>query len=395
MKLEIMVKGEKAWCETAIKPLTTGTRGIVAGFTFIGTDWDDLIKNAVFSGSGKTIVMLNIGNEVKVPWECLESESLLRIGVEGRRGDGTIVFPTVFANCGEIVRGCDDTQGSEGTVPTPTEVEQLQAEIVANAENIATNAGNIDALTEEVATHDHDIATLKTSKASTASLAQTNSKLDAEITRATNAETLLEQSDIILGNKIDAEAEERMSADQALDTRVTALEEGGGGHGGGSTVTVRPILTSGTKVAEINVNGNEFDLFAPPAGMTRKILRLVAVGTGWEIRDYYTAQTLTFDAVKGYISDVSNYVVCVYGNSKLRPQYVSTNELMMIGLDRASSEAKILRILMTPTSTAYQTFALAGKEDLTSGVRDVIIGGNSVVTGGVAVIPVWDGSVSE
>lgn len=49
-----------------------------------------------------------------------------------------------------------------------------------------------------------------------------------------------------------------------LDGRVEYLEEHGGGGGGtGSVVTVNPILTSGTKVAEITVNGSKKDIYSP------------------------------------------------------------------------------------------------------------------------------------
>ena len=37
-------------------------------------------------------------------------------------------------------------------------------------------------------------------------------------------------------------------------------------HGGGSDVTVTPALLSGTKIAEISVDGNSTDLFAPNGG---------------------------------------------------------------------------------------------------------------------------------
>lgn len=97
--------------------------------------------------------------------------------------------------------------------------------------------------------------------------------------------------------------------------------------------------------------------------MSRYIVRLVQNGSTYTVQDYNTNQTLSFDQLKSAISDTSNYVVCVYGNSKLRPQYVSSGEMMFIGLDRASAEAKILRLIVTPSRVSYETFALAGKGD--------------------------------
>lgn len=50
------------------------------------------------------------------------------------------------------------------------------------------------------------------------------------------------------------------------EERITVLEAGGGGGGTGSVVVVNPILTSGTKIAEISVNGSKKNLYAPNGG---------------------------------------------------------------------------------------------------------------------------------
>ena len=53
---------------------------------------------------------------------------------------------------------------------------------------------------------------------------------------------------------------------EAITNLKESLEEmlqGGGGTGTGSIVVVNPILTSGTKVAEITVNGSKKTLYAP------------------------------------------------------------------------------------------------------------------------------------
>lgn len=98
--------------------------------------------------------------------------------------------------------------------------------------------------------------------------------------------------------------------------------------------------------------------------MARYILRLEKVGNAFVVKDYVTNSALTFDQIKTAVSNTANYVVCLYGNSKLRPQYVSTGEMMFIGLDRASAEAKVLRMLVTPTSVSYETYSLASKTDI-------------------------------
>lgn len=148
--------------------------------------------------------------------------------------------------------------------------------------------------------------------------------------------------------------------------------------------------------------------------MKRYIVRLVKTGDNYVVQDYYTQAALSFDELKAAISDTSNYVVCVYGNSKLRPQYVSTSEMMFIGLDRASADAKVLRLLVTPTRTAYEVFSLASASDVSGkytlpstgipeadlaedvqeklnsggGISDVQINSTSIVQDGVANIPI-------
>lgn len=161
-----------------------------------------------------------------------------------------------------------------------------------------------------------------------------------------------------------------------------------------------------------------------PEKMQRYIIRLVAVGSGWQMQKYESGEVLTFPVLLAAIRDTSNYVVVVYGNSKLRPQYVSTNEMMFIGLDRASSSSKILRIIFTPSRLTYETFEIAEKsfvaeeyqEKLESGqniktvngysllgqgnivisggggggggaVDDVVMEGASIVANGIATIP--------
>lgn len=58
--------------------------------------------------------------------------------------------------------------------------------------------------------------------------------------------------------------------------------EDGSGGGGGSTVTVTQVLTSGTKIATIGVDGTDTDLFAPSGGgggSTVSVTQIQSTGT--------------------------------------------------------------------------------------------------------------------
>ena len=54
-------------------------------------------------------------------------------------------------------------------------------------------------------------------------------------------------------------------AEVTIDGVATKLYAPSGG-GGGSTVTVTPIVTTGTKIATIGVDQNSYDLYAPSGG---------------------------------------------------------------------------------------------------------------------------------
>lgn len=49
----------------------------------------------------------------------------------------------------------------------------------------------------------------------------------------------------------------------ALCTKINAVIDAAGSGGGGSNVTVNPILQSGTKIAEITVDSTQEDIYAP------------------------------------------------------------------------------------------------------------------------------------
>lgn len=96
--------------------------------------------------------------------------------------------------------------------------------------------------------------------------------------------------------------------------------------------------------------------------MTRVVLTLTRNGNTYTLKDKDNA-TVNFAALYDLIDDESNYVVILYNQSKLRPQYVSANEIHCDGEDFDSDGVFFLRMLMTPTSLSYQRLDLANETD--------------------------------
>lgn len=111
--------------------LTSGMVGLPVRFSF-DSDWDGLNIVAVFDGGGKRIsVPLLTDMEAVLPWEVIAKvNTRLRIGAEGRKSDGSIVIPTVWANAGYIKEGAVSTD-EEGNPPTPSIYDQIMAAIEA------------------------------------------------------------------------------------------------------------------------------------------------------------------------------------------------------------------------------------------------------------------------
>lgn len=106
--IHITVDGTDAHV-TALTPLTAGMVGATARFTFTGTAWEGLTKIAVFRCGGVSRDSADWDGQVcTIPRECLATagEPLL-LGVYGANSDGTVVIPTVYADCGVIRPGAN------------------------------------------------------------------------------------------------------------------------------------------------------------------------------------------------------------------------------------------------------------------------------------------------
>lgn len=125
--IQITCKSNSARC-THAERLTSGMVGLSCEFVF-DSAWDGLAKTAVFIAGSEQRDVLLTGDTCIVPWEVLKTAGYqLYIGVYGTNAAGTLVIPTVYANCGGIAAGADPS-GDESTDPTLPVWAQVQSEI--------------------------------------------------------------------------------------------------------------------------------------------------------------------------------------------------------------------------------------------------------------------------
>ena len=121
---------------TAPATLTSGMVGATVTFAFSGTAWQSLRKIAVFrAGSVRRDVEETdwSGSVCTIPWECLsEADERLLVGVYGMDEAGTVVIPTVYADCGWIWPGADPA-GDPAADPTCPFYAGLLAEALEKA----------------------------------------------------------------------------------------------------------------------------------------------------------------------------------------------------------------------------------------------------------------------
>lgn len=143
--IQITCKDSRASC-TLTKQLTSGMIGLPCQFIF-DQAWNGLSKTAVFLAGNEQRNVLLTGDVCTVPWEVLTKPGYkLTVGVYGTNAEGTLVIPTIYANCGDIAIGADPS-GNEGTEPTQTIVEQIMAAAgtaitTVNALKAAADAGD-------------------------------------------------------------------------------------------------------------------------------------------------------------------------------------------------------------------------------------------------------------
>ena len=114
---------------TLTSVLTSGMVGIPVTFQF-DECWNELKKLAVFdNGKQKIFLDLDLVDDVTIPHEVLQEEgALVRVGVEGRKTDGTVVLPTRWADVGIVLSGAQAT-GDPAMEPTPSAYDQIMQAI--------------------------------------------------------------------------------------------------------------------------------------------------------------------------------------------------------------------------------------------------------------------------
>ena len=108
-------------------PLTSGSVGLEVEFVF-SEDWSGLTKTAVFETSAfyKETAPLSTASTI-VPADVMAwEEETLYIGVYGTAQNGEIVIPTVYANCGRIHKGANDSEGGRPLIPAQSDILQNQ-----------------------------------------------------------------------------------------------------------------------------------------------------------------------------------------------------------------------------------------------------------------------------
>ena len=144
--ITIRVSGRN--CEaTASSKVTSGSVGLPVRWLFDEV-WTGLVKTAVFQGSGAARDVAMAGSECTVPAEVLkEAGGVLRIGVYGRRTDGTLVIPTVWAVIPTIYPGTYLSEVSPAD-PEPDWTAQVQAMAETALENAGTALDKATAVEE-------------------------------------------------------------------------------------------------------------------------------------------------------------------------------------------------------------------------------------------------------
>ena len=117
--------------------LTSGRVGLRCRL-HLDSSWDGLHKTAVVIGSRGADLLLQ-GDEFCIPAACLgRAGDSLKIGLRGTNGDGSLVIPTVWVNCGEILSGAELSQQ-----PAQEQAKSLLAQIMDQAAQMTALASRL------------------------------------------------------------------------------------------------------------------------------------------------------------------------------------------------------------------------------------------------------------
>lgn len=140
--------------------LTAGMVGIPVTISYDNA-WEGLTKTLVCKGGGLTPkVILGIGTETTVAPEVMRAGVNLCLGVEGRNADGTLVIPTLWADCGPIQEGAAASEEESVTRDTSLWAQLLSR--IGTLEDLTTQekgslVGAVNELDAALADHNADI----------------------------------------------------------------------------------------------------------------------------------------------------------------------------------------------------------------------------------------------
>lgn len=103
-------------------------------------------------------------------------------------------------------------------------------------------------------------------------------------------------------------------------TQVLVMNEISSGGGGGSTVTITPTLSSGTKIADFSINGVSDELYAPSGGgggmqVDYSTKLFSGSTTSWRTALEYTASQNCIAYIKARSDGNSGLTISINGNT--------------------------------------------------------------------------------
>lgn len=106
--IEVKINGTSAYASANGK-ITSGMVGLPV-FIEYDSSWSGLVKTACFRVGNLTRKMDNVGTYTTVPWEVMRNSGKpLEIGVEGKKEDGSVVIPTIWATVSTVLPGANAT----------------------------------------------------------------------------------------------------------------------------------------------------------------------------------------------------------------------------------------------------------------------------------------------
>jgi hypothetical protein len=207
------------------EPITTGSVGMPVVLD-LSNDFDGLAVIACFEAGEAAADMAYFGDPLVVPSQCLGVVGVnLHVGVYGRDGEGNIVIPTIWVDCGPVREGVLPS-GVDPAQPEPDWTAQVQAaaqEAKDTAERLAEEVGEWSEAEDGRVAAEEARVTAETARATaeTARADAEGERATAEIARAT-AETARADAETARATAETARADAETGRVAAEDARVTA-----------------------------------------------------------------------------------------------------------------------------------------------------------------------------